>query len=171
MMPVSGINTGAVRPVTAADKALEAPGKSEEGRRSLRPAMDTYVPEEKGEPSGRYWLGRDENGQPKVYMDGPEKPADAPGEAEPAEESPQSEGSKSPEKPEEETWVCDTGKVDREIEKLKKKRQELEQRLSSETDDAKAKDLGRQLAQAERELSEKDNDTYRRQHSTFTRLS
>ena len=37
--------------------------------------------------------------------------------------------------------------VDREIEKLKKKQQELEQRLGTETDEAKIKDLERQLAQ------------------------
>lgn len=61
--------------------------------------------------------------------------------------------------------------MDREIEKLKKKRQELERRLAAETDEARIKDLERQLAQVERELTQKDNDTYRRQHSTFTRQS
>ena len=61
--------------------------------------------------------------------------------------------------------------MDREIEKLKKKQKELEQRLNAETDEAKIKDLERQLAQVERELKQKDNDTYRRQHSTFTQLS
>ena len=61
--------------------------------------------------------------------------------------------------------------MDREIEKLKKKKEELEQRLNTETDEAKIKDLERQLAQVERELNQKDNDTYRRQHTTVRQLS
>ena len=61
--------------------------------------------------------------------------------------------------------------MDREIEKLKKRQQELGQRLNTETDEAKIKDLERQLAQVERELKQKDNDTYRRQHTTVRQLS
>ena len=61
--------------------------------------------------------------------------------------------------------------MDREIEKLKKKQQELEQRLNTETDEAKIKELERQLAQVERELKQKDNDTYRRQHTAVRQLS
>ena len=61
--------------------------------------------------------------------------------------------------------------MDREIEKLKKKQQELERQLSAETDETKIKDLERQLAQVERELKQKDNDTYRRQHAVLTQLS
>lgn len=83
-------------------------------------------------------------------------------------------GAKGPEKTDgekEERYACNTDKADREIEKLKKKRSELEQRLSSETDETRIKDLERQLAQVERELRQKDNDTYRKQHAAFTRLS
>ena len=150
------MNIGAVQPLTAAEKLLEASkvrksGEEAQGR-PLSRAMDEYVPEEPGEPSGRYWMGKDEEGQPKIHFDDPEKAAGA------------------PKKPEEK-WVCDTGKVDREIEKLKKKQQELKQQLGTETNEARIKELERQLAQAEQELSEKDNDTYRKQHSTFTQIS
>ena len=48
---------------------------------------------------------------------------------------------------------------------------ELEQQLNTETDEAKIKDLERQLAQVERELKQKDNDTYRQQHAAYTQLS
>ncbi|MDE6923630.1 MAG: hypothetical protein K2P01_08760, partial [Oscillospiraceae bacterium] len=109
---------------------------------------DEYVPEEPREPSGRYWMGRDEDGQPKIYFDGPEGKKD--------------QG---------ETWECNTDKVDREIEKLKKKRQELEQRLNAETDEATIKDLERRLAQVERELKMKDSDAYRRQNAVFRKKS
>ena len=54
MMPISGVNAGAIRPLTTAEKVLGAPKvqKSEEEDRRLRPVMDEYVPEEPREPSG-----------------------------------------------------------------------------------------------------------------------
>ena len=155
MTPISGLNHEAIRPLAAPEKTQGAPKvqKPEEDSqdRQPKPLMDEYVPEERSEPSGRYWRGKGEKGQPKIYFDDPERPAGAPN------------------KPEEK-WACDTGKVDREIEKLKKKQQELEQRLKTETDEAKINDRERRLAQVEQELSQKDNDTYRKSNSTFTRL-
>ena len=180
MMPISGVNTGAVQPLTTAEKVLGTPKvqKSEEESQSrqLKPVMDEYIPEEPQEPSGRYWMGKDEDGQPKIYFDDPERAADAPKQPEdapkkpdadaPEEPDPEGQGAKGPEgkKDKGETWECNTDKVDREIEKLKKKKEELEQRLNTETDEAKIKDV-------ERELNQKDNDTYRRQHATVRQLS
>jgi len=168
MMPISGVNTSAAQPVTGTERVLGAPKieKPEEEPQGhpLKPVMDEYVPEEPQEPSGRYWMGKDENGQPKIYFDDPERAADNPQKPEAA---PDAEG---PEKGGEECCECDTDKVDREIEQLKKEQQELERRLNTETDEAKIKDLERQLAQVQRELGEKNNDTYRKQHSTFTQL-
>ena len=135
MMPISGVNTGAVQPLTTAEKALGAPKvqkpEEEAQGRPLKPVMDQYVPEDPQEPSGRHWMGKGED----------------------------------------EVWEGNTDKVEREIEKLKKRRQELEQRLGTETDEAKIKELERQLAQVEQELQQKDNDTYRRQHTTVRQLS
>ena len=181
MMPISGVNTVAVQPLTTAEKVLGAskvqkPEEEAQGRQ-LKPVMDEYIPEEPQEPSGRYWMGKDEDGQPKIYFDDPERAADAPRQPEDAPEAEEpkqaGQGAKGPEgkKDKDETWECNTDKVDREIEKLKKKQQELEQRLNSETDEAKIKDLERQLAQVEQELKQKDNDTYRRQHAVYTQLS
>lgn len=179
MMPITDVSTGAVQPLAAAEKVRGAskaqnPEEASQGRQR-KPVMDEYVPEEPREPSGRYWLGKDEEGQPKIYFDDPEREADAP---EPLEDAPSGEqpereqGVKGPEKKEgEEVCEGNTDKVDREIEKLKKKREELEQRLNTETDEARIKDLERQLAQVDRELKQKDNDTYRKQHSAFTQLS
>ena len=179
MMPISGVNTGAVQPLTTAEKVLGTPKvqKSEEESQSrqLKPVMDEYIPEEPQEPSGRYWMGKDEDGQPKIYFDDPERAADAPKQPEdaPEEPDPEGQGAKGPEgkKDKGETWECNTDKVDREIEKLKKKQQELEQRLNTETDEAKIKALERQLSQVEQELKQKDSDTYRRQHAVYTQLS
>ena len=180
MMPISGVNTVAVQPLTTAEKVLGASKvqKPEEAQsRRLKPVMDEYVPEEPQEPSGRYWMGRDEDGQPKIYFDDPERAANAPKQPEDTPEAeepdPAGQGAKGPEgeKDKDEVWEGNSDKVDREIEKLKKKQQELEQRRNTETDEAKIKDLERQLAQVERELKQKDNDTYRRQHTTVKQLS
>ena len=181
MMPISGVNTGAVQPLTTAEKVLGAskvqkPEEEAQGRQ-LKPVMDEYVPEEPQEPSGRYWMGKDEDGQPKIYFDDPERAADTSRQPEdtPEAEEPDPAGqcAKGPEgkKDKDETWECNTDKVDREIEKLKKKQQELEQRLGTETGEAKIKELERQLAQVEQELKQKDSDTYRKQNATYTQLS
>ena len=115
MTPISGVNAGAIRPLTTAEKVLGAPGVQEP------------------DPAGQ--------------------------------------GAKGPEGKKDETWECNTDKVDREIEKLKKKRQELERRLGTETDEAKIRDLERQLSQVERELKQKDSDTYRKRNAAYTQLS
>ena len=181
MMPISGVNTVAVQPLTTAEKVLGASkvqeSEEEAQGRQLKPVMDEYIPEEPQEPSGRYWMGKDEDGQPKIYFDDRSRAADAPKQPEDAHEAEKpkqaGQGAEGPEgkKGKDEVWECNTDKVDREIEKLKKKQQELEQRLNSETDEAKVKALERQLAQVEQELKQKDNDTYREQHAAFTQLS
>ena len=63
-----------------------------------------------------------------------------------------------------------TDKVDREIEKLKKRKKELEGQLRTEQDETRRQSLESELAQVERELSQKDNDSYRRQHTVFTKM-
>lgn len=63
-----------------------------------------------------------------------------------------------------------TDKVDREIEKLKKRKSELEGQLRTEQDDRKIQSLERELAQVERELAQKDNDGYRRSHMEVTKM-
>lgn len=80
----------------------------------------------------------------------------------PEEKRPESRGRKA------ERCTGNTDAVDREIKKLREKREKLEKQLSSETDEAKRAELERKLSQVESELRQKDNDAYRRQHSTFT---
>ena len=151
MQSISGINSGAAQPsvpIAGVDetKKVRRPEDETQSHRQ-KPVMDEYVPEEKPEPSGRYRLGKDEDGKPKIDFDGPEKSgSDKDGQS----------------------CTCNTDKVDREIEKLKKQKQELEQQINRETDESKIEDLKAKLAQIEKELSQKDNDTYRRQHAVYT---
>lgn len=182
MIPISN---NVSRPVPApalreAEKAREArpvsPAASQD-KGPLKPVRDEYLPEEKREPYGRYWLGKDQDGSPKIYFDDPEAEDAASPEAPRAEDP---DGEKEPVSPkkaaspdkgdQEEKCVGNTDAVDREIRKLKEKKEKLEAKLDRETDETRREALERQLAQVENELRQKDNDAYRRQHSTFTEL-
>lgn len=160
MEPITDMVTGTIHsPSTVADvKAMSKVQQSEDkiqGSSGI-PERDEYIPEEEQEPSGRYWLGKDEDGQSRIYFDDPDqnKRADDP------EKKASGDKAKS--------CTGNTDKVDREIEKLKKKREELERQINAETDDAKIKELEQKLAQVESELRQKDNDAYRRQHAVFS---
>ncbi len=61
-----------------------------------------------------------------------------------------------------------TDKVDREIKKLKEQRQQLKQQITvASGDEEKVKELEKKLSRIEGELSQKDNDTYRRQNAVI----
>lgn len=160
---ISGMVPGVARSYAAAG-VKEPPqvrqADAEPPVQSRTPVVDEYVPEEKQAASGRYWLGRDEDGRPKVCFDDPEraddKPSDAPA---PAKKAAQDKA---------ERCTGSTDKVDREIERLRRRKEALARQISVQTDDIKIKELERKLAQAERELAQKDNDTYRRQHTVFS---
>jgi len=177
MEPISGMSSGAIpSPAAAVKEAPKAQRPEKETRGGPIPsARDEYVPEEKQEPMGRYWLGQDEEGRPKVYFDDPERAAGAPGKREegPDAGSPDQNKAAAPEKKAaggKKAEICrgSTDKVDREIEKLKKKREELERQIGLETDETKRKELERKLTQVEGELRQKDNDAYRRRHTVFS---
>ncbi len=165
MEPISGTIHAPAAAGVREPSAPQAPRREEPRTAAAVPARDQYVPEEEHTPCGRYWMGRDEDGSPKIFFDDPAPKA--------AEAPPEDEKAPPPEKPEapgggEEKCTCDTGRVDREIEQLKKRREQLESRLRTETDETRARELERQLAQVDRELAQKDNDTYRRQHADFS---
>ena len=65
------------------------------------------------------------------------------------------------------TTTMDTNNVDREIEKLKNKRAQLEHQLYS-ADALKKKELEQQLRQVDAELAQKNNDAYRRQNAVVS---
>ena len=65
------------------------------------------------------------------------------------------------------TTTMDTNNVDREIEKLKNKKAQLEQQLYS-VGETKKKELEQELRQVEAELAQKDNDAYRRKNAVVS---
>ena len=71
---------------------------------------------------------------------------------------------KTPEQKTEQTTV-NTDQVDREIERLKQKKQALEQQLCTAQNEQQREALERELQMIESALSFKDNDTYRKQNA------
>ncbi len=68
-----------------------------------------------------------------------------------------------------EKCTTNTDKVDREIQKLKEVKQQLEQQIRSAFGNEKEiRELEKKLAQIESELSQKDHDTYRRQNAEIS---
>ena len=148
-----------------AEKTKEADKETEVKRsRKLSEPQDEYISSEKSgkEPTGLYRVGQDENGSRKIFFDDPNKAGHADGK-----EQPKADGNR-PGKPAEKC-VTNTDKVDREIEKLKEKKQQLERQIQSASgDEKKIRELEKKLAQVENELSMKDNDTYRRQNASVS---
>ncbi len=145
---------------------------------------DEYVNSEKAgaKPSGLYRVGQDASGNKKIFFDDPKKAGRADGQKAPSVKPGEPDDSgdvkagqprvKSGEPDEsEEKCVGNTNQVDKEIRELKAKKKQLEQQIqSAQKDTGKVKELEKELAQVEGELSRKDNDTYRKQHSQFTKL-
>ncbi len=157
-----------------AEKVKEAEKAAEEKNAGkLSEPQDEYISSEKSgqKPTGLYRLGQDEKGNRKLFFDDPKA-----GHAKEQEKrSEKSEDGKAPKvggdsqgKPAEKC-VTNTDKVDREIKKLKEKKQQLEQKIQSASgDEKKIRELEKKLAQVENELSQKDNDTYRRQNASVS---
>lgn len=131
----------------------------EKTKESIPVPKDEYLGSEQSgtKPSGLYHMGKDENGNPKVIYDDPNKAVGA-------DRRPKVKSGSREEDGEEVT--VNTDAVDREIEKLKKQKQQLEQQIRRASgDEEKRRELERKLSQIEGELSQKDNDTYRRQRA------
>lgn len=167
------------------DRTKEAGKESGAGdkRAAIPVPRDEYISSEQSgsRPSGLYYMGKDENGKPKVVYDDPKKTGgpgrngasgvrdDGPEKEKETERAKARPGSR--EDAAEEVTV-NTDAVDREIEKLKKEKQQLEQQVRKASgDEEKTRELEKKIAQIERELSQKDNDAYRRKHAVITSSS
>ncbi|MCI8598148.1 MAG: hypothetical protein HFJ10_06875 [Lachnospiraceae bacterium] len=173
MEPIYGMISGGIHsPARVTDvKDASQVQKQEEEHEEYpgKPVRDEYISEEKQDPTGRYWLGKDENDNPKIYFDDLKGTADeAEHKAQHGENRESGDPVKKISEEKAETCTVNTDKVDREIEKLKKKQAELKRQLNSETDERKIGDLEQELARVENELRQKDNDTYRRQHAQYS---
>jgi len=113
-----------------------------------KPVYDEYIPGDHFKPQS--------NDADKAPADG--KPSD---QVKKAADGKEKEAEKT------EPCTGNTDKVDREIQKLKKKKEQLEQQIQSETDEKKVEKLKKELSQVEGELRQKDNEAYRRQHTVF----
>lgn len=131
--------------------------RAEDKSKDVSIPKDEYISSEKSgnKPSGLYHLGQDENGNPKIIYDAPKKEVKSKPEAESATGA--------------EECTTNTDNVDREIEKLKEEKKQLEQQIKAAAgDQEKVDELKKKLVQIEGELSRKDNDTYRRQNAVVS---
>lgn len=147
------------------EKAKEAPKEQGAGNKSegIPVLKDEYISSEQSgsRPSGLYHMRKDENGNPKVLYDDPKKANNA------YKKEQSKAGADQPE--DAEKCTANTDRVDREIKKLKEQKQQLEQQIKAASgDEEKRKELEQKLSRIERELSQKDNDTYRRQNAVIS---
>ena len=158
--------------VTAAAKAA---GSDEGGLRGeLR---DRYAPEDRSGKAGLYRMAKDEEGNPVLLFDGPEKATqektEAAGESEEAEAEEKAAAQKEAaqekeaEESESKSTVTNTDRVDRELQQLRDEAEDLARKLRTATGD-EAERLQQKLTLAKIELRIKDNDTYRRAHAQVT---
>lgn len=159
-----------------AQKGQDAENKSE----SITVIKDEYINSEQSgsRPDGLYRIGKDENGNLKVLYDDPKKQRSAGGNGEPDvrgnsfkknKEAKETKAKSVSREDDAEEVTANTDAVDREIEKLKKKEQQLEQQIRQAAgNEEKVRELEKKLAQIESELKQKDNDTYRRQKAVIS---
>ena len=140
-----------------------SPKKQDEMKQKPAP-HDEFIPSEKAEPAGLYKVLHDDEGNPKIEFDDPRKKTADSNIPEPVKETPE----KSKSEPEPLICTTNTGKTDREIEKLREKKADLAQKIRTASTPQKAEILKRELARIESELQQKDNEAYRRQNAAVT---
>ena len=156
-MQVNNIQSGQIKYVygVMSEEGYKKENKTEVPEESFF-GRDEYVPSEEEEPIGLYAVSQDDEGNPRIDYDPPEKPDKKDGN------SPESS-----KKSRSQSVTGNTDKADREIERLKKRAKQLEQQISS-AEGKERERLEKLLASVRNELSQKDNDTYRRQNSVFS---
>ncbi len=145
----NNLSVNSVRQIESVKPAEPSPKAKEKEIEKNSENRDEYVPSEEKEPIGLYSVSPDENGDPRVSLDGEKRRSD---------KSENSEG---------DTITANTDKVDREIKALRDKEQALMQKLRS-ADEKTAEDIRRELEKVSAELAQKSTDEYRRQHTVFT---
>lgn len=169
-MSIQGIADNSVyRPEQAVNSAAEAektankrPARSDVSSALNAPADDRFTRSEEDpkKVTGLYSLVTDKNGKQSVKFDAPLKQS--------ADKKTSGGGKKSVSAAKNKVCTGDTGGVDREIRKLKEKKQRLERQLSASGGAEDNADLQKQLDSVESELRQKDNDSYRRMHTSFS---
>lgn len=147
---------------------LEVQKSKEERDINSQKEEDIAVSYSKGQAgeefNGLYQLTKDENGKGKILYHNSNKKNEMLEEKDRGQQKVKDPSSNN----ESEECTTSTDKVDREIQKLKEKKKQLEQEIkASSENEGRIKELKKQLAQVESELSQKDNDTYRKQNASI----
>ena len=156
-MQINNIQNGQSNAVYGVRSAAEVSEKEHEKVKEASEELhgrDEYIPSDKDEPIGIYAVSQDEDGDPKINYNFPEKT---------------DKGSDNmPERSESSTsCTTNTDNVDRDIKQLKEQAQQLKQRINS-AEGTERERLEKQLKSIQGELFKKDNDNYRRQHAVIS---
>lgn len=173
-----------------AEGKVEGTGKTEPGKPTTpNGSQDEYIPsvDKQEKASGVYKLEKDENGNQKVIVDRPateenktEEQTESPAKNEKSSETAegaQKSGSKptksggAPKSDDKGTssTTTNTDSVDAEIKKLKERKAQLQKQLqNAQGDENHRKNIEKQLAQLNAEITLKDNDAYRKQNATYS---
>ena len=153
-MQIYNIQNGQSNAVYGVRSAAEVSEKeqdiAEETGENLH-GKDEYIPSDKDEPIGIYAVSQDDEGNPKINYDSPEK----------ADNEPENTPEKS------ESCTTNTDNVDREIQQLKEQAHQLSRCINS-AEGKEREHLEKQLKSIQSELLQKDNDNYRRQHAVIS---
>lgn len=145
-------------------KETEGPSQiNEQPQQAASEKGNEYLPDDPvGAPvKGIYSVGHDAEGNTTVHYIDPHA-SEAKSALSPASEAPVS--GVAPEKSSS-TTTTNTDRVDGEIRRLKEQQQLIQQKLRAELDEEKKAELQSQLQQISIQLSQKDNDFYRRQNA------
>lgn len=156
-MQISNILNGqsnAVYGVRSAAEVSEKEQEKTEGTSENLHGKDEYIPSDKDEPIGIYAVSQDGEGNPKIDYNSPEK-----ADNEPENTPEKSAGCAS--------CTTNTDSVDREIKQLKEQAKQISRRINS-AEGKERKQLEKQLKSVQSELSQKNNDNYRRQHAVIS---
>jgi len=137
--------------------------------------FDTYEKGTEDVKAGVYRVEKDNNGKERVVFDSPstlEKNESASMEqlpnAKPESDNIDIKPKQSDDEEKKSVSTINTDKVEQEIDQLNEKRNQIKLALRNVQDDDEKKDLENQLLQIEAELRMKDNDTYKKQHATYS---
>ncbi|WP_455527591.1 hypothetical protein [Huintestinicola sp.] len=137
-------NSSAMTAISVQNTQKAESAKLPQPEKEEPPKYDEYIPSEKEEPIGLYKMEYDENGNKRIAFDSPD------------------------ERSETEECTCNTDKVDGELERLREKARDFEQKLRYARDENEAEEIQKQLEAVKNELAQKDNDAYRKNNAVFS---
>lgn len=141
--------------------------EQKDGRPDSSSRYDEYIHSEEPDianDTGIYSPAKDENGESIIKFTNPDEQDD--------KKVSDSQGNPSDDEKNAVKCTVNTDSIEAEIKELKEERKEIQKQINQAADDPDKKaELEKQLSDIEAEIKEKDNDTYKKQHASYTNES